>query len=285
MITTFAILPQEVKNLNKIFSDDDIQYMKENFATKSYKEIATKLGFTERQIRSKLNNMGFKKLRSFNKRYFKTVDSPSKAYWLGFLYADGYIVDNSKTRNYELGIELDYKDRYILEALSNELGNVHKIINRSRTKEYNGYVFTTNTSVIRIYSKEIVKDLERLGVVQNKTNSVIYPNYNEKYFFDFLRGYLDGDGCISINKRGNLLVSFTCSNREFLKTIQNIILKKLSIAGNIYKENDKKFKLMYFRKSDIPKLLSKIYYDPTSIMLLRKYNIYAKCYLKCSKAS
>lgn len=271
--------------MNKIFSDDDIQYMKENFATKSYKEIATKLGFTERQIRSKLNNMGFKKLRSFNKRYFKTVDSPSKAYWLGFIYADGYIADNSKTRNYELGIELDYKDRYILEALSNELGNVHKIINRSRTKEYNGYVFTTNTSVIRIYSKEIVKDLERLGVVQNKTNSVIYPNYNEKYFFDFLRGYLDGDGCISINKRGNLLVSFTCSNREFLKTIQNIILKKLSIAGNIYKENDKKFKLMYFRKSDIPKLLSKIYYDPTSIMLLRKYNIYAKCYLKCSKAS
>ena len=28
---------------------------------------------------------------NYNEKYFETIDSEHKAYWLGFLYADGYV--------------------------------------------------------------------------------------------------------------------------------------------------------------------------------------------------
>ena len=40
--------------------------MKNNYSTMSYKEIAEQIGFSERQVRGKINNMGLKKLRKFN---------------------------------------------------------------------------------------------------------------------------------------------------------------------------------------------------------------------------
>lgn len=32
-----------------------------------------------------------KKIYEYNENYFDTIDTPDKAYWLGFIYADGYI--------------------------------------------------------------------------------------------------------------------------------------------------------------------------------------------------
>lgn len=71
------------------FSKSDVEFMKNNYSTMSYKEIAEQIGFSERQVRGKINNMGLKKLRKFNDLYFRKIDSPLKAYFLGFIFADG----------------------------------------------------------------------------------------------------------------------------------------------------------------------------------------------------
>ena len=115
--------------MKSIFSKEQNKYLQENYDKKSYKEIAEILGFTERQIRGRINNMGLSKTRKFDKSYFDNIDSKEKAYWLGFIYADGYIVCNQHTATYELGIEINSQDDYLLKRLAYNLGNVNIITN------------------------------------------------------------------------------------------------------------------------------------------------------------
>ena len=77
--------------------------MRDNFMVMQYKDIAKELGeFTERQVRAWINHNCDKKIRSFNDSYFNSISTPNQAYWLGFIYADGTVVCNAETRNYEL---------------------------------------------------------------------------------------------------------------------------------------------------------------------------------------
>ena len=110
-----------------IFTKEQINFMINNYETMQYKEIGNILGFTERQIRGKLNNMGYTKNRKFNNRYFQHIDTPLKAYFLGYIFADGWVCHNNATHNYEFGMELQEQDKYVLEKLNSELGGVHKI--------------------------------------------------------------------------------------------------------------------------------------------------------------
>lgn len=82
--------------MKTIFKESDIEYMKNNYLTKSYKEIGIILGFSERQIRGKINNMGLKKERVFNSDYFSIINTEEKAYFLGLIFGDGWVSMNEK---------------------------------------------------------------------------------------------------------------------------------------------------------------------------------------------
>lgn len=243
----------------------------------SYREIANQLCFTERQIRGKINNMGMTKLRGFNKDYFKGAVTHNQAYWLGFIYADGYIVDNPTNRCYELAIEINSQDCDLLYEFNEELGGVHKILLKHNRKSFNGYDYETDSCIIRVYSKDIVEDLMELGVVPNKTNEISFPTCNN-YFWDFVRGFNDGDGCIYVNPRNYISVKFVNSNEAFLKYIKEKIFDNLGIKGSIYKEKDKKYQLTYFRQSDVKLLLDHLYQNDEHPRLDRKYEIYKSYY-------
>ena len=144
--------------MKSIFSKEQNKYLQENYDKKSYKEIAEILGFTERQIRGRINNMGLSKTRKFDKSYFDNIDSKEKAYWLGFIYADGYIVCNQHTATYELGIEINSQDDYLLKRLAYNLGNVHKVEYKHNYKSFNGY----NVKDVDYFLDQLVKDYERL---------------------------------------------------------------------------------------------------------------------------
>lgn len=264
--------------MKSIFSQSDIDYLKENYDKKQYSEIAIELGYTERQIRSKINNMGLTKLRKFDKNYFQTIDTDEKAYWLGFIYADGCVIFNPEKRNYELSIQLNKNDDYILSKLSRNIGGNHKLKYIHSYKEFNGYKYETDSCVLRVYAKQIVEDLIDIGIVPDKTNKKDFPKCNE-YFTAFLRGFLDGDGCIYIQKNKNLImVNFTNANYEFFNYINNQLKNQMGIVGNIYKEKDKKYRLVVYRKNDVKILLDNIYTDLSYSYLDRKYQIYKSYY-------
>lgn len=265
----------EKNNLYKkkyMFSSEDINYMVNNYKTMSYAEIAKHLSLTERQVRGKLNNMGYTKLREFDKNYFHNIDSELKAYFLGFIFADGWVVYRPESRSYEFGMELQSQDKYILEALNNKIGGVHNIIHKDpETRIIKGVLANCgHGDCLRIYSKNIVEDLISHGVVPDKTHNYRIPLVPSEYFFDFLRGYIDGDGCYYC-KGNNVNMKIVCASSFVLEWIQ-LILNEYGINTNIYHENELKHSLNCTNQDSMKILINLLYHDNYSLCLTRKYD-------------
>lgn len=267
-----GVSPKKLK-----FSENDVQFMKDNYDKMSYKEIAEKLGYTERQVRGKINHMDLTKLREFDKHYFDEINSADKAYWLGFIYADGYVIKKEESRNYELGIELNRNDEYHLQKFNKELGGVHAIYQKHKDLYIadNPEISHVDTSVIRVYSADIVDALEKHGVVQNKTNIPnTFPKMEGVFFMDFLRGYVDGDGCIYVsNAYYKSQIHITSCYSQVLEYIRKVLLDNYKIQSRVYKENERKHRL-YIAQKDILKFLDLLYESPECTCLKRKYEKY-----------
>ena len=154
---------------------------------------------------------------SFDKTYFKQIDTQTKAYFLGLLYADGY--------NYKKGvtITLQEKDKEILEQLKQELKYEGRLYYKEKLR-----IGCSNTFQLCITSKEIAEDLNRLGCVPQKSLILRFPTENQvpkELIRHFIRGYFDGDGCVFISKQ--LYASFV-GTFEFLFAIQEILKQELN---------------------------------------------------------
>lgn len=256
--------------MKRIFSDIQIKFIKDNYKTTTYVEMSKMLlfkGLTDKQIRNKARSLGIKKTRTFNDTYFDEINKKEKAYFLGLIYADGYISNEC-----ELGISLIYTDRRILDLLNQELGGVHIVKERKRNTSFNGYDYITHSADFRVYSKPIYDGLTKNGISARKTNSNIYPKIDGEFIQHFIRGYFDGDGCVyKHTHQGYNMVHFTCSNKKFLEYLDGVITKNIGIHGKIYKEKDKKYRLMYYRRTDAESLLNYMYYDSDNLRLERKY--------------
>ena len=240
--------------MKKLFNKEQENFIISNYLTMTYGEIAHNLGFTEKQIRGWINHNCDKKTRTFNKEYFNEIKTSNQAYWLGFIYADGYIVKRADSRNYELGIGIQSGDVKLLEDFNSELGGVHDIT-YSHNEKYicdSSKISVTDSVTLRVYSKSIVDDLIKNGIVQNKTNSSIFPIVDDSLFFDFLRGYIDGDGCIYVNqdKISASQVHITSAHDKVLNYIKNK-LSSYDIKSYIYKEKEKKYRICINHKNAV----------------------------------
>jgi intein-encoded DNA endonuclease-like protein len=59
-----------------------------------------------------------------------------------------------------------------------------------------------------------------------------FPNFPEKYFFHFVRGYFDGDGNVH-ESQGSLYIKFSSTSRKFIHTLKQE-LKTLGIISSVY---------------------------------------------------
>lgn len=242
-----------------------------------YADIANKLGCTERQVRGWINNHCTKKNRDYKDSYFDVIDTPAKAYFLGFIYADGWITYrtvNCMNVGHEFAMQLQIRDRYILERLNSELGDAHIVTDSEKTITIcnNKNESHTEFSILRVYSARIVRALIANGISSNKTYSKIYPTVDGELFSHFLRGYFDGDGCVSANSRGKAQVHFTAFGVSFLEYIQRVLSERYGIRSSIYACNERKHRLMLFRHDDVRAFCDLIYRDSANLRLERKYN-------------
>lgn len=268
------------KNNRSILSDSEQEFVSCNYRHMTYRQIADALGYTERQIRGWINNHLEKKNRVFNEDYFSDITLPNRAYWLGFIYADGWIINNPQKYKYEFGMELRRTDKYILEHLCQELGGSHAITDKESNKLIKGnrYPSKTQSSVLRVYSKQIVSDLARHGISCNKSHSSVFPVVGENQFIDFLRGYFDGDGSLSTATKNLLRFDITGTNLDCFRYIQSTLGNIYGIHTSIYTHGEHTYKLICFRKADVQRLLTLLYEDPSSIFLVRKHQIYTSYY-------
>lgn len=116
---------------------------------------------------------------------FDVIDCEEKAYWLGFLYADGYVGKNGYI---ELGLQA--RDKKHVEKFSAFINSNAKISYREDTNSYR----------ICFTNRHMNKRLNELGVIPNKSLQLTkIPNeLTLELTKHFARGFIDGDGCLRL---------------------------------------------------------------------------------------
>ena len=216
-----------------------------------------------------------------NEDYFDNIDTPNKAYILGFLFADGY---NSLTRNF-VRIALQEDDKDILEKMKNELGSNKPLKYLDFKGEIRSNGFTCkNMYQLEVYGKHITESLDKLGMHQGKSLILEYPNFlKENLHSHFIRGYFDGDGSISILEKENGKInsaSITLTSTDsFCTNVYNILLNYINIDKFSIRDaschNGVTRVLSTSNKKSCLDFCDWIYQD-AEMYLERKYNKYLK---------
>lgn len=129
-----------------------------------------------------------KNLDSPESLYFAEIDTPRKAYFLGLIATDGCL---SYDKNKFLSIELKEPDYCVLETLAVELKSASKVAIYSRGDKNN-----TSYGRLRVYNRVLVDCLRRFGITEDTTKNKAYTGLSKELRPHYLRGLLDGDGCI-----------------------------------------------------------------------------------------
>lgn len=130
-----------------------------------------------------------------NENYFHNIINEHQAYWLGWMFADGYIsnYDNRYGQDH-FGLSLSASDIEVLEKFKKDLDATNPI----NTYERNG--ITTKgepLSRIELTSQQTVNDLIAHGCEKQKSNTLAPPkNLPRELIPAFLRGFFEGDGSI-----------------------------------------------------------------------------------------
>jgi predicted DNA-binding protein YlxM (UPF0122 family) len=247
----------KMKEITKLF----------NTSNQSILTLIKKSGKTPRTLLEQNNLHAYKK----DEKFFDVIDTEEKAYWLGFLYADGYV----SVKKGELRINLQLRDKNHLEKFKKSLKcnvpikNTNKIDMNTR-KNYK-LVF------INVANIHLIKSLIEKGCVPNKSLILKFPSVNivpENLIYHFIRGYFDGDGSINISridkksKHPYYSISFV-GTYDFLNKIKEYLfcehLKLESHNNNTY------YSLKINGNLQILDLLENYIYKDSNIYLERKY--------------
>lgn len=206
--------------------------------------------------------MASRRYKIHNENFFEEIDSFEKAYWLGFLFADGY----NNEKDGRVIISLQKKDMKFLEKLRAVFYKNRPLYFIEQNRAYS----------LTINSRKVSYDLGRLGCIQNKSLKLSFPqNLSSELLSHFIRGYLDGDGCISfMDKKHKTPQVQICSSNLFCKQLQYIILEKIGIRFNIFTQKDKRWSICYIGGTKkVLSFLDWVYSDAREF-LPRKYKKY-----------
>ena len=244
------------------------ELVKLNCSGLTQNEIATKLNVSRSTVQKYLkilhvNTPNYHNLLKFDNTVFDCIDDEEKSYWLGFLYADGNVAKNNN--NVELSLSI--KDKEHLEKYRTFLKNISPV--KTGKSMYNGKEF--QRCRLTVTNKYFRDKLISLGCIPQKSLKVKFPNdifKHEELKYHFIRGYVDGNGCISFSSSGKLRLSIV-STKEFLLSIKEIFPEFSDL------KRDKRWKHNTFFiecfSNNANKILTKLYKNST-IYLKRKYN-------------
>ena len=171
-----------------------------------------------------------------NENYFEKIDSNEKAYWLGLLFADGYVrkrlqFNEKHKQGGIVGISLKDGDEYILEKFIKDIDSTY-ILHKQIKDNFLSYK-------LEIYSSKMSDDLINLGCVPKKSLILLPPKLKDELISHFIRGYFDGDGSIG-KYDGRLKFSLLGTNEllswvlDFFKQKGIKTTPKISKRKNIY---------------------------------------------------
>lgn len=231
-----------------------------NGETKTVREWADLVGVNERTIYERLRqNLPPEELLrpkgvweptpKFNEHYFDVIDDEHKAYWLGFIWADGYLGIRNRTNRhteYNLKLSLNEDDYKHLEKFNKDINGSYEI----HYYESSGS-FSTNKKEARLFiTNQYLGELlsEKYGIIPHRTdcNNVLNA-IPDNLMRHFLRGILDADGsflCYQCNDHGYMMNKYNVdfsSNTEIVNFVQEYFIKQKLINDfnrKLYKRHE-----------------------------------------------
>ncbi len=259
---------------------------------KSIAKISAKYGINRKTLVKYLKERGVTIERNgstsnFNYDFFHSINTEEKAYWLGFLYADGYV--SAKTN--AVGLNISLKDIEHLKKYNKALNfskgltitETHQFGSKDVHTDKNGEIMYMVSTVIS--NKDLKNDLINCGCVPNKSLILRFPDESifiasenitkTQLILHFIRGYFDGDGTLglyqhsktNLNKEESLMFVGT---KDFLEKVQEYLGQGFLMQKRNC--NEKTYRLSYSTKKAYN--AAKLMYDNSTIYLERKYNIY-----------
>lgn len=205
-----------------------------------------------------------------NEDFFEIIDTEEKAYILGWLISDGYVIYPKGKKNPFWGITVKSSDKYILERFKEIIGIEKNIVDSKRFRPNRKTKYTYESELV-IISRKMVEDLAKYDIVPRKCKTVTFPsNIRDDLIPHIIRGIFDGDGCIGINKS----VSFT-GNQYVISKIQQILENKINLNKVKLFEKEGTFILSFSAKQNVKDFYHYIY-DNATIYLTRKKERFEK---------
>lgn len=244
-------------------------------------EIAKIYGVTHKTITKILDKCGVQRRNGgrrkykLNENYFDNINTPNKAYILGFLYADGSNMESKCT----ISISLQEDDRYILEKIRKEIGSEKPLEFLDYSNKHDGGYNYKNQYRLLMFSRHMCEVLKDKGVVPNKSLILQWPTFlSDDLYSHFLRGYIDGDGYIQPHKWEHC-VDFI-STYDFCKKAQEYIENKLGIKCRLDDASCHNgiTTYLYIRYKEQVKLFLDYIYQDAELYLERKYQTYISKY-------
>ena len=202
----------------------------------------------------------------FDETVFDNIDTEEKAYWLGFIFADGNIAtlrSITKPRyGFELGLQLSDYDHL-------------KKFNKFMKHEDENHVATDSYRCRWIVSnKHLWETLNSYGCTPRKSLTLKFPDFSifkdKSLIRHFIRGYFDGDGSLGVYKNDVPSISLL-GTKDFLTTIQNLTLDTSQLTINNYAKNPDSQTYILQHGSSQAVILGYTLYYKSNIYLDRKY--------------
>lgn len=191
--------------------------------------------------------------------------SPKFAYAIGLLVTDGNLSPDGRH------IVFTSKDLELIIHFKKCLNLQNAVGKKSNGSQKEKKYFVVQFGDVNFY-----KFLLSIGIMPNKTKIIKEIKIPHKYFFDFLRGNLDGDGSFYSywdprwKSSFMFYITFVSASKKYIDWLQESIKRFLKFRGHITTSINSSVYQLKYAKAESLKLLPKIYYDNRVVCLSRK---------------
>jgi hypothetical protein len=182
---------------NQIWESQKEDIIRDYLNGDSFKTLADRYGHFKGNVGKRLRTWGVnirdaseaRQTYDIDAKIFANIDSHEKAYWLGFIYADGNVYYGAERDDKRaLQVCLAWKDEEHVKRL--------RVFLKAEVPLY------PDKAGLRliIHNIRLVNDLARLGVHPCKSLTLTFPSNDQVpacYRHSFILGYFDGDGSIN----------------------------------------------------------------------------------------
>ncbi len=181
------------------------------------------------------------------------------AYAVGLLVSDGCL----------------YKDGLHISLVTKDLDQAENFI---RCLGLTVKIGIHNKKYYRVQFGDVLfyKFLLSLGLTPAKSKTIGVIKVPSMYFFDYLRGYFDGDGCVYSywDKRWRsshlFYVAFACASESHVKWLRKSLFRSIGVRGHVADKRKGGAYQLRYAKGEGLEIISKMYYDTSVVCLSRK---------------